>query len=79
VRIAPDEVSCSEPEAMKIIYAVNSGYFKVRGVVYSLFPQPELCWESEFISILECFGSGKRSTRYSTTSRNINRLSKNSQ
>jgi hypothetical protein len=29
VRIAPDEVSCSEPEAMKAIYAANAGYTKV--------------------------------------------------
>jgi hypothetical protein len=29
VRIAPDEVSCSEPAAMKTIYAVNAGYTKV--------------------------------------------------
>ncbi|KAH6683345.1 cytochrome P450 oxidoreductase [Halenospora varia] len=28
VRIAPDEVSCSEPAAMKTIYAVNAGYTK---------------------------------------------------
>jgi F0F1-type ATP synthase epsilon subunit len=30
VRIAPNEVSVSDPAAMKQIYAVNAGYTKVR-------------------------------------------------
>ena len=29
VRIAPDEVSCSEPAAMRTIYAVHGGFTKV--------------------------------------------------
>jgi hypothetical protein len=32
VRIAPNEVSVSDPAAMKAIYAVNAGYTKVKFV-----------------------------------------------
>ena len=34
VRIAPNEASCSDPEAARIIYAVNSGYTKVWAISF---------------------------------------------
>lgn len=37
VRIAPNEVAISDPEAIKTIYGINSGFTKVRGIRYHTY------------------------------------------